>query len=295
WLPFQRVMPGPCPFDKTRVELVLWVILSWAVSVVIELPFFAAARDVRPIEWKVSFRHSLVAQSTSYAFLIPWFLLISPISLVTHTHAASPRQFVHMRATVYYIDNNDGAVWSVDANGANRRKERDARVNDMDVRLCLLGNPVTKRSSIYLSSNVADKPLIKGVGSNPPDEGIDDGTRTVHGISFAFARDMTDWRPVAERGLTAHADFWPTQAFSIDDANGKRIDMMGFETPFGSYIARCVTMLPGDIAVFQLRPWGDFFGGDRRKDSLDQIMVMNLHTRQLGFIAMGRGPAVVLK
>ena len=121
---------------------------SWMVSVVLEWPFCVVdicaptGRCQATESWRTSLRASVVAQTASYALLVPFYLLVSPISLYTQSRIHSTP----------WLSSNPPRRWCITstlrtvASGAfarmaqERKKVLDAHVQDENARLFLRPN-----------------------------------------------------------------------------------------------------------------------------------------------------------
>ena len=124
--------------------------LMFVLSIVLEWPFCAWAmrgeRDARATHpWRRSFGVSTVTQTASYALLVPFYLLVSPISI--HTAAQIQRSLSSVKrplATVYYLNPDDGDVWHIETNGTGKRRVLGAHVHDPRARLSVIGEEAGK-------------------------------------------------------------------------------------------------------------------------------------------------------
>lgn len=86
-------------------------------------------------------------------------------------------------------------------------------------------------------------------------------------------RSRIDWRPKKSEP-SASAGSWPAEGILMDR------DMIGFEVPFAFPRSWCLTILPTNQAIYQFNE--------------DQIMVLDLKTRQLARLLRGRSPVVMM-
>ena len=128
WTPLERLLPGQAPLYKGAALLLLLGLGSWMASVVLEWPFCAWTLRTSGLltshsPWRTSLRASVIAQTASYALLVPFYLLVSPISLFTQAHIQHSLAFVKpTQAMVYYINSQDGGIWRI-PNRWNRKDE----------------------------------------------------------------------------------------------------------------------------------------------------------------------------
>lgn len=90
---------------------------------------------------------------------------------------------------------------------------------------------------------------------------------------------ISDFRPPQERDWKFSIGSWAAEGLHArNESEGKNF-YVALETPFVQWNIRNVTVLQGNQIVFEL--------GE------NQIVVMDLKTRQIGLLAFGRGPVVV--
>jgi hypothetical protein len=101
--------------------LVGLIATSYLMSVFVEWPFcfaLAAPGAARPLS---GLKISVVAQTASYFVLVPFYLVSSPITLLTQARVQQDAGFAAPAvATVYFIRSN-GEVWQVGSDGTGRR------------------------------------------------------------------------------------------------------------------------------------------------------------------------------
>ncbi len=89
-----------------------------------------------------------------------------------------------------------------------------------------------------------------------------------------------DLTPKAQRQWRGRYDFWATGGLQLEEIRtGERFDL-GLETPFLAWTARQPTILPGNQIIYQFGP---------------QIVLFDIATRQMAFVAKGRQPVVSLR
>lgn len=295
WNPLMHLRPDLPPLLKAGPLLFALVAASFLLSVLLEWPFCAWAMRSVQGGWRISLRASFIAQAASYVLLIPFYLLVSPISLLTAAHLDKNLGFVRTpMATVFYINPLDGSVWRIQTNGTRKRKVLDATIHDPDTRLFVRLNPkshqydlydVRRLPHVYGPDELQETKLISNVGTGcaPSPHGREAET-------WFNCGKPADLRPKSQRKLTVSTEFWANEGISIipgDPAekwNKKKDYTLAFETPFADWICRNATVLPSDQIVFQL---------GRSKDD-GQIVILDMVQKRLGFLTMGQGPIVVL-
>lgn len=293
WTPLERLLPGSAPLYKGAALLMILGIASWVLSIILEWPFCALAMRRIPnhsgrSRWQQSLRASVIAQTVSYALLVPFYLLVSPISLYTRAKIEHSLAFVRPPlAMVYYISPQDGAVWRIRTDGTGRTKVVDAHIKDTDARLSLMDNGGScDLMVVQPSQDPRYRLLISGMGpgctasATPMNQQPD--------TWFSFGKP-TDLRPKNQREWTAEVGFWANEGITVRRGAAPQfwdkqpVYTLAFETPFEQWFCRNATVLPNDQVVYQL--------GINKSNS--QIVILNMRTRQLGFLVMGQGPVVL--
>jgi len=304
WTPLERLLPGQAPLYKGAALLLLLGLGSWMLSVVLEWPFCAwtlrTERTPRSQNsWRTSLRASVIAQTASYALLVPFYLLVSPISLYTQSRIQHSLAFVKpSQAVVYYINTQDGGVWRIRMDGTEETKVLDAHVQDNNTRLFLRPNVKSGLSDLGMAEQIssADSPtkyttkytmLLTGVGSGfVPMPNTRKGHERVTWGNFGQPDDLR----LGERGWTVFTGYWAAEGITIfhgkssDFWSNSRVYTLAFETPFEQWNCRNATVLPGNQVVFQL--------GQDRTDA--QVVILDMEHRNLACLTMGQGPVVVL-
>ncbi len=287
WLTQQLFSSGPPLYEMPKMLGVLTV-AAYFCTVVIEWPFciFLTRRTPRPLvtAWKASF----LAQSISYAALVLGYCSCSNLSMLTVPDTQHDLAFVKDPwAVVYFINPDDGAVWRTRLNGSHREKILESHLTDRNARLFvkqqqpnapfdLWAIEDSKRTSCLLLKAVSihAAPRAWEEPDNEPDTWMNFG-------GWNSRSDRYDLRDKSMRAWTCQAGFWAAEGLSIEH-DEKRMYRLALEIPFTgpfSWACRNTVILPEDQAVFQVA---------------DQILVLDLPSRKLGFLTMGRGPVVVL-
>jgi hypothetical protein len=283
WTWLGRLVPGQVPLYKAPLMIAVMLVASWLATVLIEWPFCAGAMWRARRGFATTLRASLITQTASYALLVPFYYIVSPISL--YREASIQRNLAFVRppiATVFYIDPRDGAVWRVRTDGTGKRKVRELGVRDPDTRLYAARTEPSSDGDLWIALDDRgadwtryrlDMPVLDHVGTGC---GTSRGGTTWS--SFGGAADL---RPEKNRALIAMIYFWAGQGLYVEC--GEERYSVALETPFVQWICRSATVLPGDQVVFQLG-----YG----KES--QIVIIDARSRKLGFLTMGQGPVVVM-
>lgn len=299
WTPLERVMPGQAPLFKAGPLLVLLVVASFLISVLLEWPFCAWAMRGTTGGWRLSLRASVIAQAASYALLIPFYLLVSPISLLTSAHIQPSLDFVRTPvATVFYIDPKGGDIWRIQTDGTAKAKVLKAGIHDPYARLFVRPHPkgclfdlceVRRSPGVYGANQLQKTCLIPNVGTGGAlsSSAARGGNEGDDWFNFGWPVDL---RPEDKREWTVWTEFWANGGISMrrgpsDDGWEKsKVYTLAFETPFEDWTCRDATVLPSNQVVFEL-------GGGKGNA---QVVILDMATRKLGFLAMGQGPVVVM-
>ncbi len=283
-LPIYHALPMQPPLFRVPLLLIIMAGVSWLLSVLLEWPFCAWALRQTGRRLTSSLRASVIAQTASYAFLIPLYLLVSPTSLLWSADLNRRPAFARPPlATVYYLDSRDGAVWRVRTDGTARQRVLAAAAHDQETRLMA----VASRRPGFVQLCRIDQPNGAPAQSTPLPLSAHGGLAAtvaqiqVKGTWLDFGRVRSPW-PGEAGAWSLWLGFWPAEGVSVFYKDQFRY-RLALETPFVSWICRSASLLPSQQAVFQL---------GRGLDS--QIVLLDLPNRKLAVLAMGQGPAVVL-
>lgn len=306
WTPLMHLRPDLPPLLKAGPLLVGLIVASFILSVVLEWPFCAWAMRENALGWKASLRASTIAQAASYALLIPFYLLVSPISLLTTAHLETNLNFVTAPgATVFYINPQDGGVWRIQTDGTQKRKVLEGNLHDLNTRLFLRPHPKSsqyEKSGQYDLYEVHRVPYVEGAkelqdtrlmpsigtGCAPSWSAHQTGTEAETWFNFGRPADL---RAANKREWTVWTEFWANGGITVErgkssnDWEKTQLYTLAFETPFADWICRNATILPSNQVVFQL--------GSGPGD--EQIVILDMAQKKLGFLTMGQGPVVVLE
>ncbi len=287
------MLPGPAPLFKAGPAIAIVILISWLMSVVLEWPFCYWPLRGQPDLWRRTLKATLISQTVSYAIIVPLYLLVASISMITGTRIERTLSFVKPPiATVFYIDNHDHSVWSVRTDGTGRARVSEVIVRDPDARVVAKVDVKARRSDLYVavpSSSKSDDlrvatriAVVRGLASVWKLENQEFPRSTYS--NFGSSADLRQ----SHHDLGVYSSFWADDGLSVYKAIGENsgyappVYFLGFDTPLAHWFCRNATVMPGDLVVFQLGI-----------DDDSQVVVLDLHTRQLGFLAMGHGPVVM--
>lgn len=289
WYGLDRASPTIPPLIKAPYLIGLVLALSYLLSMVLEWPFFAFTFRKSYPGWRSSFRASVVAQTASYALLVPFYLLVSPITMLWSASVQHDLSFVRLPiATVFYIDPDSAKVGSIRTDGARPAPVATERPCEQGARLVAERSGVANKCDLFQ----VGRPDLQGEQGRAVRLMTDVGTGCVADSDQGrnSLREETWWafgapadmRPADQRRWTFRAGFWGSDGCQVE-YDGRLQYWLAFDTPFDSWPVRSATVLPSNQVVFQL-------GLGRRS----QIILLDMPSRKLAVLAMGQGPAVVL-
>jgi hypothetical protein len=271
---------------------VLWIVIlsTYAITLVIEFPFLAAALYRSPGWFRKAICGTLIVQTLSYTILFGWYWTASGTSLYTRNTVVELSSIdVPDHLVLYYISADDGDVYErpltgidqtqvfdLDSEGQNdrllvQRPSIESTRWDLAVRLETDDRSSSKIIVIRESFALIAVPSPRSMLSDPPEH---------QGTWFNFGQvpklgeaESSPWQ--------FRTGFWPIQGLSGDQPVTEKRIGLALETPFARWAVRNATHLPGDKVVFQL--------------GADQICIYDPDKRRVALVVRGRGPIVVLK
>jgi hypothetical protein len=283
--------PSPIPnnlFDQPidRVSWLLWigVGVAFALSILIEWPFCFAALPAEPGRFRRSMLATLLAQASSYTCLgLTYFRSNNSMGSEVEVVRSIELDKDIAIGEVLFIDPADGDVRSIQLDGKNLKHLFDADFSHPRHALMVQGIAADDRPPWRLVGAVHERDsvvLITDVlGIAEPFRSTGDA-RYSYVIANAWTLEVNgvaDHRPIEVRGWQAR----PSGNSGIEFYHGQTGDRysLSYDTAFASWRGRCITILPGDLAVFEFGP---------------QICLLNIPARQVSFLVRGRGPVVIL-
>jgi hypothetical protein len=299
----------PLLFDEPlyQITLILWLGFGVALglSLLIEWPLVLALFKDSTAKYKRSLQAVLLAQIASYTCLVPAYWLGGDNALGREVTVVRSLDFVpeDLHAAVYFIDPDHTTVRRMSLSGSASQAiatvTEQERVSVREYRPPFLY--VAQQGADEFQTTVTDGlyetlPLeLRYFGYRRPyfervitpltgraglahyiDLRIeyDDVPAMLNQMTFGSLA-VTDFRDPAERDWMAAPRFYFGVIFE-QKSTGERY-MLTFQSVFDTWAVRNVTLLPGDIAVFE-------FGG--------QICVLDINQRKIALLAMGWGPVV---
>jgi hypothetical protein len=271
---------GEQPLYNARPLLIMLVAASFVLTVLIEWPFCLAAVRKLDSRLKKSIFASVLVQTVSYALLVPFYFLASGTSLFTRMDI--DRSVVAKSkdpVMIFFISPKDGDVYRIGLNGSGLEKVCVFGGKDKVARLFLRKAEDSAMWDLWIRpdrSKSSDTMLVSGLtsGAAEPNPFREDNEYTW--FNFGAAADM---RAEDKRSWNVRTGFWAFEGLSARNEETRKGFTVALETPFLEWYARNATVLPSDKVVYQLG---------------DQIVLLDMNTRKIGLVTIGRGPVVVL-
>lgn len=278
---------GEMPLYRAPAILAWLGIVTFLCSAILEWPFLVLPFLGQAHWLKRSFQSTWIAQTSSYALLVPIYFMISHISLYTRTILDPSLAFAAKNpAEIYFIASKDGNLYRIRIDGSKLEKVFDLNIkNDRTSRLVLKKSAQDGHVDIYFdpfSNNEYLKLICQQIPCRPivqAQQRWRDIEEQAPGFINYFEGGGADLRDLDQRTLTIHTGPMPDDGLYVEDETGRVIWRFALETPFLSWDARDPWILPGGQVVFEL-------GG--------QICLLDLKTRKLGLLALGYSPVVIL-
>lgn len=278
---------GPQPLYHGVRLLAVLVGAAYLMSVIIEWPFFHFGLPKETRNIRTSLRASVLAQTVSYALLIPFYLLPSGFSLYTQARLTHSLDFVDRKdATVYFISPKQNCVYRLRLDGSYPEKIVDLKPSNSNTRLFARKSQSGQSWDLW----VLDAPDY-GHSPNKNERLLRENFATLAALDWravkGYGEEVTwlNFGPVADLRLSPQTNwmvrtgFWPVEGLSAENQQAGESLHLCVEMPFLAWIARNATILPSDQVVYQLG---------------NQIVILDLSTRKLAFLALGQGPVVGL-
>ena len=255
---------------------------AYFLSVFLELPFvaFAIARGHRTFMRCLC--GSVLANLASYAVLVILYWQISGTSLITSARIEAPSLFcTSPTADIYYIGINDGAIYRVKASGGIPEKLLELGAKDRNARLFAKQGGDEGMLDLWIagfpkreSTTLAQRSFAK-IGEVAARDAQNAGGEERDGwMDFGWARTFdpaSSWK--------IWTGFWPLEGLrASDEITGQRY-RLALETPQLAWPSSSATLLSEAQVIYQLG---------------QQIVLLDLPTKRMGLIALGRGPVIVL-
>lgn len=296
---------GP-PLEHIPSLTILFTLLFFALTFAIEWPLCRLAVGDRPKRATWTLRANLAAHVVSYLLLAPFYFSLSQTQLLDHLKVAPA-------ATISAAD----PVWIyyLDPSGHIRRMRSDGSHNDP-----VAAEPVTQPELAWLKAKSVGKnrwDLVEGrteklqlfqafredregrvlLRGLPGDAGVQERMLSFGGFNYYWGvmgqrkevvsqtrccPDTVDLRTPNTANWDVCADMLSWYGLMVQSRANPVADRdalhLGFETPFFAWVSRCPNVLPSGQVVYQLA---------------DQIVLVDLDRRRIGYLARGAGPLAI--
>jgi len=283
-------------YDMPRLEWIL-VGISFVITLLVEWPFCLLLLWRKRGRWWKSVLATGLAQTASYALLIPFFLHISEMGLyrdvdVDPSFVAS----VSDDAVVYFLSSEDGDVYRVRLDGQDREKVTALGAKDWQDKLFPRraddGKHVDLWSGWGIPSPIEEKLVLPNVGVLPFPDAYNEREWAEWTRWYGYGVPVLDFRSAQARAWEVRQGEWGDWLISAKDEGTGQSLWLSFETPYLLWYARHAAVMPGDKVVFELTDSFYQLSG-RTVHVPDEIVLLDLRSRKLGLITYGRSPVVV--
>lgn len=255
-----------------------------AATVLLEWPavMLVMRRSGRP--WRDAARRGLlgsaVVHALSYSCLIPFYGVVTVTTLHSSAVGEPTAAFAAGRASawVYYIDDDASEVRRIRVDGSSPEPVRALDATEREPRLFpspRAGGGWVIWVSDYGTQNghwVVDGGPTGRVGT------YDDGAPPGSSSSTAGTWHVVDLQEKPR--LEARVGFFAVEGLRVSPVNGEGETLwLAWDTPFGGWRSSFVTLMPGDLVVYQVGRW---------------ILILDVPARRWGLLTRGRNPVVVL-
>jgi hypothetical protein len=265
---FVHWIGGALPVYHVQRILITLALLSFVLTILIEWPFYLLAMRGPAANWRRSLNASLIANAASYAVLVGWYWMASMAHFgVTLVNAAYLP--ANPTAQVFYLSPNGADIYRLRLDGS-------APMKFMSL------SPPAPQGTLALAASTNDDRWRLGV-----QPGYDQAVRSVADIGPCQAAvppvnssvPSADLQGQAPHKWTALFNYPSGEFYAVDNRSKEWHFILAFDTPWMTWMAYGVAILPNDQMVFEL-------GG--------QIMWVDMSRGIAAAVAAGHGPVVVL-
>ena len=277
------------------VHIVLLNLLGLAVvfglTWLVELPFVCTlfTNHVHPL--RSAARANLAAQSASYAVLALFYSLTCDLSAARHVApAVEMARSRNSNAWVYFISDDGDAVEHARIDGSGRSRVATLSSTHPNARIFWLPGSRQGSWELWVTAPTAEEAAVGREARHAQQVLSDDvhgraavtwddesGEHRLLAQMFGYTADLTQEDPAP---WSVRASTPPAGGLSAIARGGRQSMWLGVDTPFVNLRSLCPTLLPHDQVVYQLG---------------DQIVLLDLNTMQIGVIARGRSPVVLIE
>jgi hypothetical protein len=277
---FGQRAPAEITLDNVgwyHLRSLLWIL---GLTVVLEFPFFWFIVRRQPHRYRRAILACGLAQFASYAMLAACYLPVSNMTVLIVERASPPSFGTNTAAWIYYINPQDGDVWRIHPDGSGRAHFAPLGITNRNARLSLRRQAPDNAWDLWatqwegsLSASILVTEALTTKGPRSDWNYVYEKSMSLWDREPIWLTDPADcsWDVQAEVG-------WPDGGLYATHRNGQRVTV-GLATPFLRWRTGSASVLPQDQVVFQLG---------------DQVVLLDLNTRKLGLLALGRGPVVAL-
>lgn len=250
---------------NARYYVAGFIAATFILTIILEWPFcFWAIKDKQG-RGKRALYASLLVQTVSYVFLVQYYIYFNNyVTLYGNDITIEQSSFFasNKAAHIYFISNDDGQLYRINIDGRNKMKVKLPKYTGGEAELSFQPSVEGTYLDLYLNGVLLKKHILPKV----------EGSDFWHGPAGELRPEgKRVWKIVV-------TNYWGYKGLRLENnETGGRINF-GFNEPGVSLYAHNATVLPGDQVVFQ-------FG--------EQIVLLDLNTKQLGLITMGHDPVVI--
>lgn len=271
---------GKIPFYHVNYLLLFFIILSYLLTIIIEWPFcllaFGESKERR--KGKKSLIASIVAQSVSYAILVPYYLSASGIVHNNVSFERNPAFVSSKNAIIYFISTKDSGVYRIKPDGSPKEKVVAVNIANPNARLFVSKPAGAKTWDLWVwgyPKNGKETLLLKSFATRATPSRFYENRRREEGTNLNFGPAL-DLNPENQQNWSVTTTY--ESSLFAKNKRGQGL-YVSFEAPLLGWTIRNATILPDDQVVFQL---------------YDQIILLDLNARKMALVTFGRGPIVVL-
>jgi hypothetical protein len=261
-----------------RAYLVCVFVVALMISFALEFPFVAMSSQNRFVSIRRKLVACFLAQIGSYVLLLPlyWLTVFSDLR-----HFSQP---VPNRTLDFVMDKSASLVF---LSGPYLQK---VRLDGSPVQTILeVQPPVLMNLSVRKNEIAGNWDLWLSNQWNSEQHFYDDDRVLLKDIAAQFpccsgdgdVNNVVDWRDAADRTwkiLAYSEEFAPKLGMTVSDSIGGESYKIRLFTLFLSWSERCPNILPGNQVVFEIN---------------NEIVVMDLKTLKMYFLAYGHSPLVI--
>ncbi len=274
----------PVHIENLRLWFWAFVVLAFATTLAIELPFVRLALGRRPNGWRVAIRGTLIVNAISYPVLFGCYWLASGTSLLTSVSVVRAVELHPSTDYVLYYLTRDGDVMRSDLTGGGREKVAELGTVEHNDRLYVRPDAAGGFDlfAVQISENRNKQRTVPVLQNFAEDAAIDERMRRLEAQEANMS--WYNFGKVPKLGVVSpwamRVGFWAVEGISgYREDSGERF-WYSLETPFVQWRVRNATHLKGDLVLLQL--------GD------DQICLLDPFEKRIAPVTRGQGPVVAL-